>query len=449
MLMIVGCQKATVSDRPPLAQAPPTVPTLLKFATPQPIAKMDKLSTRESSRYNSEPSAMIQQGVVEFPLPGEGHQKIKVGLLLPLSGPYSEYGKSMLRASQMAVFDFADDAFLIMPGDTFGTPDGAGAAGRDILARGAKLLLGPLFAESVASVITQALKSGVNMVAFSNNRAVAGDGSFLFGQLPREQVVRIVDYAHAQGVLRFASLAPDTPYGHQVVNDLAQAVANIGGTLTNTAFFTEDPDNIRQAVRQIAQYDSRRKSMMKHRQKHQKQGKAITPSNTKNTFGNVDFEALFVPSRGDQLKQIAAHLPFFDVDTSEVQLLGMGSWKMAGLGREPALVGAWFAAPVANARANFEHRYRALYGEAPDPLAVLAYDATALAAVLARASDGASFDTESLTSANGFAGAGSIFRFLPNGDVQRGLAILEVEPWGFGIRSPSPETFDTFKAMSN
>ena len=175
MLMIVGCQKATVSDRPPPAQAPPTVPTLLKFATPQPIAKMDKLSTRESSRYNSEPSAMIQQGVVEFPLPGEGHQKIKVGLLLPLGGPYSEYGKSMLRASQMAVFDFADDAFLIMPGDTFGTPDGAGAAGRDILARGAKLLLGPLFAESVAAVITPARNSGRNLVA-------------LFGQYQCEHV---------------------------------------------------------------------------------------------------------------------------------------------------------------------------------------------------------------------------------------------------------------------
>ena len=147
--------------------------------------------------------------------------------------------------------------------------------------------------------------------------------------------------------------------------------------------------------------------------------------------------------------QIAAHLPFFDVDTSKVQLLGMGSWKTAGLGREPALVGAWFAAPVTNARANFEHRYRELYGEAPDPLAVLAYDATALAAVLARASDGARFSTETLTSANGFAGASSIFRFLPNGDVQRGLAILEVEPWGFGIRSPSPDSFDKFEALSN
>ena len=74
---------------------------------------------------------------------------------------------------------------------------------------------------------------------------------------------------------------------------------------------------------------------------------------------------------------------------------------------------------------------------------------TLMAAVLARAANGARFDTETLTSANGFAGAGSIFRFLPNGEVQRSLAILEVEPWGFGIRSPSPESFETFKALSN
>ncbi len=451
VLMTVGCQKATVADRAPPVQAPPPPVALAlpKIAVPLPPAQPDDVGDSRLSREEPELPAPAEQEVVEFPLPGDGRANIKVGLLLPLSGPDGELGKAMLRASQMAVFEVADDGFLLMPGDTAGTPEGADTAGREMLARGAQLLLGPLFSESVAAAVAPARDAGVNLVAFSNNRAVAGDGSYLIGLLPREQVVRVIGYARTQGVLRFAALAPDTPYGHQVVDDLAEAVATIGGTLTRTGFFTDDPDDMSRAVRQMAQYDSRRAALLELREQLVEQGESTAQLKTLDTWGDLDFDALFVPSSGAQLKQIAALLPFFDVDTSKVRLLGMGAWKTAGLGREPALVGAWFAAPITDIRTDFEGRYRELYGETPHSLAVLAYDATALAAVLARAEGGARFDSEALTSANGFAGVGGIFRFLPSGEVQRGLAVLEVEPWGFGIRSPSPETFETFEVLSN
>ncbi len=452
VLMTVGCQKATVAERTPPVQAPPpppVAPTLPPIVLPLPPAQPDDVGDTTLTREEPEVTAPAEQEVVQIPLPGDGRDKIKVGLLLPLSGPDGDLGKDMLRAAQMAVFDVSDDGFLLMPGDTAGTPEGAASAGREMLARGAQLLLGPLFSESVAAAIAPARDADVNLVAFSNNRAVAGDGSFLIGLLPREQVVRVVGYARAQGLLRFAALAPDTPYGHQVVDDLAEAVATIGGTLTRTGFFSDDTDDMSRAVRQMAQYDSRRAALVELRKQLVNQGESTAQLKIMDTWGDVDFDALFVPSSGAQLKQIAALLPFFDVDTSKVRLLGMESWKTAGLGREPALVGAWFAAPITDTRTDFEGRYLELYGELPHSLAVLAYDATALAAVLARAEGGARFDADALTSANGFSGVGGIFRFLPSGEVQRGLAVLEVEPWGFGIRSPSPETFEAFGLLSN
>ncbi len=449
--MTVGCQKATVTDRARPMQVPPPPATLVlpRIVLPLPPAPPAGAGDMELSPEERDPSAPAEQEFAQIPLPGDGRAMVKVGLLLPLTGPDGELGVAMLRASQMAVFDVADDSFLLMPRDTAGTPEGAHAAGREMLARGAQLLLGPLFSESVAAAVAPAREAGVNLVAFSNNRAVAGDGSYLIGLLPREQVVRVVGYAREQGVLRFAALAPDTPYGHQVVDDLAEAVATIGGTLTRTGFFADDPDDMLQAVRQMAQYDSRRAALLELRRQLVEQGESTEQLKTLDAWGDVDFDALFVPSSGAQLKQIAALLPFFDVDTSKVRLLGMESWKTPGLGREPALVGAWFAAPITDTREDFEGRYRDLYGEPPHSLAVLAYDATALAAVLARRVGGARFDDEALTSVNGFAGVGGIFRFLPSGEVQRGLAVLEVEPWGFGIRSPSPETFEALEVLTN
>ena len=62
----------------------------------------------------------------------------------------------------------------------------------------------------------------------TNDRAAAGNGWDRIGLLPRGQVGRVVGYAREQGVLRYAVLAPDTPYGRQVVDDLAEVVAAVG-----------------------------------------------------------------------------------------------------------------------------------------------------------------------------------------------------------------------------
>jgi branched-chain amino acid transport system substrate-binding protein len=160
------------------------------------------------------------------------------------------------------------------------------------------------------------------------------------------------------------------------------------------------------------------------------------------TLGHVGFDAVLLPASGAQLKTIAPLLPFYDIDTSTVRLLGMADWHEAGLGREPALAGAWFAGPPPTARAEFESRYRRTYGRPPHRLAVLAYDATALAAVLASAEGGVDFSDSALTAENGFSGMAGIFRLNPDGLVQRGLAVMQVEPDGVSVIDPAPESFD-------
>ena len=132
-----------------------------------------------------------------------------VGLLLPLSGPHGEIGKTMLNASQLAVFQIAGDEFTLIVRDTGGTPEGAREAARSALEAGASLILGPLFSESVAAVGEVAVPLGVNVVAFSNDMKVAGDGIYVMGLAPGPQVERVVGYASAQGLGRFALFAPN------------------------------------------------------------------------------------------------------------------------------------------------------------------------------------------------------------------------------------------------
>jgi hypothetical protein len=154
-----------------------------------------------------------------------------------------------------------------------------------------------------------------------------------------------------------------------------------------------------------------------------------------------DYDALFLAEGDGRLKALAPQLPYFNIDPGQVKLLGTGLWDEPGLGVEPALDGGWYAAPSPAARAAFEQHYREVYKTAPPRLATLGYDATALAAILARAPQGANFSDATLTNPNGFAGVDGIFRLRPDGLVQRGLSVLEVHRGAGTIIDPAPESF--------
>ena len=114
-----------------------------------------------------------------------------------------------------------------------------------------------------------------------------------------------------------------------------------------------------------------------------------------------------------------------------------------GIGREPAMVGGWFAGPAPEGRAAFVDRFAKAYGRPPHGLASLAYDATALAAVLAQAGGPNRFEREAIADPSGFYGVDGVFRFQPSGIAERGLAVLEIRPDGLRVIDPAPESFRT------
>lgn len=392
--------------------------------------------------------------VIPAPPPGEtaleaakkDGRRIAVAILLPTSGQDGSIGKAMLDAAQLAVFDIADDDFRLTPYDTGGTPEGARAAAEKAIADGAKLILGPLFSTSVAEVAPLARDEGINLIAFSNNRAVADEGTYLIGFLPREQIARIVSYAGEQGARRFATLVPDTAFGAQVVADLRDAVTRFGGELTKVQTYAPELKDLSKPVRQLGDYNFRKQALADRMKVLRGDSSAAAQRELKTlanqeTIGDVDYDAILLPQNGSSLKAIAALLPFYDIDTAKTQLLGLASWHQPGLGSEPPLVGAWYPAPQIEARYEFDKRFSDTYGYNPPLIATLAYDATALASVLARRDGGADFSGDALTVANGFAGTAGLFRFLPNGESQRSLAIMEVRASRIRVINPAPPTF--------
>lgn len=390
------------------------------------------------------PAAPVQVAPPQATAPAD--DRIRVGLLLPLSGRNEPIGQAMLDAAQMAVFDLADDRFLLVPRDTGGTSDGAVAAAQDALAAGAQLLLGPLFSAEAAAVKPVALSAGVPVLSFSNDWSIAGSNLWVLGFQPQDQVRRVAGFAMSRGIGTFGALAPTTPYGDAALDALTAAASRNGGQVTKVERYTAGSTDLTQLVRGFSEFDRRRAELEKERALLQERGDeasklALQRLANQQTFGELPYQAVLIAEGGQTLREVAALLPFFDVDPGPVRILGTGLWDEPGLGREPALVGGWFAAPTPEARNGFEERFAGLYGQRPPRIATLAYDATAMAAALARSGDQRPYEIQDLTNPNGFAGIDGIFRLLPNGQTERGLAVIEVTRRGFTVIDPAPQTF--------
>jgi branched-chain amino acid transport system substrate-binding protein len=337
---------------------------------------------------------------------------VKVALLVPLSGKHAQLGQAMLNAAQMALFDVGYTNFELMPRDTKGTPEGAGAAAYDAAQNGAQLILGPIFAEEVRAAKPAARSANLNMITFSTSWDLADEHTFVMGFLPFDQVERIAHYAAAQNMKRIGLISASNEYGRTVV-PAYQTIAARAGIQTTQAITIQESANAMASVQQFAR-------------------------------GAANMDAIFMPLGGTNASSVAAMLLQSGVDP-QVKRLGTGLFDDPVLARKPEMAGALFAAPSPQARSNFESRFQQTYGSTPPRIATLSYDATALAATLAQrgyqANNAPAFDRASITNPNGFAGLDGIFRFRQNGLAERGLAVLQFQNGQIAVVDPAPGSF--------
>jgi ABC-type branched-subunit amino acid transport system substrate-binding protein len=342
-----------------------------------------------------------------------GTGQIKVGLLLPLSasGNAGLAGQSMRNAAELALAEFRSPNVQLLVKDDGGSAQGAQQAAQQALDEGAELILGPLFAQSVAPAAQIARGRGVPVIAFSTDSNVAGRGVYLLSFLPESDVDRITEYAIAEGRRSFVGLVPDNAYGSVVEAEFKQVIARKGARLIALERYPADGGGrIGDAARQIAQAASRA-------------------------------DAIFIPDSGEGVVAAAQALAAGGLNLKRLQAMGTGLWDDPRIFQDPATEGGWYPAPDSAGFRAFSTRYRAKYGQEPVRTATLAYDAVALVAALVKTQGTKRFAPETLTSTSGFAGIDGVFRFRPDGTNQRGLAVLKATPSGGQVISPAPRNF--------
>jgi len=343
-----------------------------------------------------------------------GSGTVRVALLLPKSAPGNagEIAAVFRNSAELALRDFQDADVQILIKDTGGTPGGARAAAQSALSEGAELILGPLFSQSVAAVGGLARSAGRPVVAFSTDTSVASSGVYLMSFLPQENIKRIITFASKRGKRSFAALLPDNGYGNVVEATFRQTVARLGGRVVGLERYSTDRRDMQAKAEALA-------AAARHA------------------------DAVLIPDAGHATPFLVQILATKGITRRKVQFLGGGQWEDPRITGEPALNGAWYAAASKAGYASFAARYQSAFGTVPPRKATLAYDAVLLAAGLVKKAGVRRFSNEILTSRDGYKLVDGIFRFLPDGTNQRGLAVFEVVNGATRVISPAPATFQS------
>lgn len=348
-------------------------------------------------------------------LPGAAPMRnVSVAILLPLSGKNADLGQSMLKAAQMAMFDVGSTGYSLVPQDTQGTPAGAAAAAKTAVADGADMILGPIFADDVRAVKSAIGSTGVPVVAFTNDWSQAGSDTYIMGFLPFAQVARVSRYAASKGVQHVGVFAPQTAYADNVIDTLYKTGLRVG----EIGRYAPTQTDLSSTVAEF-----------------------VARSRAAGGTSPLSYQALMLPVGGESLNAVVSVFSQKGLTNKDARFIGTGLWDDESLTRNPALYGSWFAAPDPALRRDFEKRYQENYGSVAPRLASLAYDATAMSAVLARSGGDKPYTRSAMTHPRGFAGIDGVFRFRADGLSERGLAILEIQSGRLRVIDPAPTAF--------
>jgi len=359
-------------------------------------------------------------------------EKTKVALLVPLSGRYKKLGQQVLDGAQMAIFDLEEPNIQLVPIDTKGTRSGALEAAQHAVDQKVKLILGPVFGHSARAVAAAVKSHGIQVITYSNDSSLAGSGAFAMGFFPQDQVSRVTEYAIKHGVHDFVSLLPNNSYGGMAAKAIRETTDYYDrGRILKSALYKVNKRN--QPVNLSRYVKSAHHAALHYNSGETGEGESFAryPRGMVMTDGGKRFESILV-----SLNQ-------YGIEREKVQLLGGDSWYDDRFLFESLLDGAWFAALPKERRDVFESEFRFNYDYDAGDLSILAYDSAALAIMLARSSSGRDFSKQRLTDPRGFTGMQGIFRFKPDGLIQRSFAIMTIENGAFRELEPAPESFTT------
>lgn len=342
---------------------------------------------------------------------------VQVALLVPRGSgqPGDEVlAQSLENAARLAIADLQGVQIDLKVYNTAANAQTAAAAATQAVDDGARIILGPLYAEAANAAGVAAAKRNVNILAFSNNAAIAGGNVFILGATYDNTARRLSSYAARQGKGNILVVSGNDASGQAGRDAIQNAAAATGANVVGSVSYELSQQGVINSIGTIR--DAARSNG------------ATSVFMTATTAGALPLLTQLLPEAG--------------LDPATTQYMGLTRWDIpAQTLALPGVQGGWFALPDPAKTQQFSSRYAATYGGAPHQIGGLAYDGIAAIGALVGAGKSDALTGAALTQGAGFQGVNGIFRLRPDGTNDRGLAIATIQEQKVVVIDPAPNSF--------
>ena len=302
--------------------------------------------------------------------------KIRIGLVVPLSGEYSAIGDSIIKSTRLALNKINDEKFEIVPGDTKANPIDALKASKALYDQGIKIIIGPVFNESTKYLDEL---NDVTFISLTNKIYGNPPNVISAGVNAISQLQTIDKFRNLNEIQRTIFLIPKSDYRKEV----EQAIKKTKLKLKDKYFYDMDPTLLTSQIEKVTRYPERKQNLLNEIERIENSSlinkeKKLEELNKKDTLGGINFDSVIIADFGESLKSVATSLLYTDVSSKRISYITLNQWFDNSLLKENSLQPIYF--PSIN-KENFELfkvEYNNAYKKKANQLSFLSYDLVGL-----------------------------------------------------------------------
>jgi uncharacterized protein YdcH (DUF465 family) len=303
-------------------------------------------------------------------------EKIKIGLMVPLTGEYKSIGKSILNATKLAINKINNDNVLIVPKDTKGNPEITLKVAKELRDNDVKIVIGPLFYKNL--IYLDELNQMI-FLTLSNKVLETPTNVISAGINAESQINTIKKFKKKFNLERTIFLIPDSDYKLEIENAIKQTKLK----LKDKFIYDTDPTKLTSQIENLTRYPQRKQNLLDEIKRIENSDdpnkeKKIENLMKKDTLGGINFDSVIIADFDESLKSVATSLLYTDISSKRINYIGLNQWFDKSLINEKSLHPFYFPSINRNNYEEYKKEYFDIFDEEPNQISFVSYDLVGL-----------------------------------------------------------------------
>ena len=303
-------------------------------------------------------------------------EKIKIGLLIPLSGDYSEMGQSIIKATKLAIDKIDNPLIEILPRDTKSNPTVTLRSAKELSQLGVKIIIGPVFNDNL--IYLDELK-GVTFLSLTNKDNHNSKKIISAGINATSQLKAIQKFIELNEIKKTIFLTPNAKYKDEI--EKAISVSRL--KIMKNYIYDLDPTKLTKQIETITNFKRRKQNLkdeIKRLEKSNENNKERSIENLKkrDTLGSVKFDSVIIADFDESLKSVTTSLLYTDISPKEKYFITLNQWFDESLLKETSLQPIYFPSINKENYEDFKLEYFEKFKQYPNQLSFLSFDLVGL-----------------------------------------------------------------------